>query len=95
MKKLKIIFVITLVTIFFFLFYHYNGTVTEGYFTVNEEDIIVESDKTFLFLDNNKIEVPQNLVDNIKSGERHHIRFSGNRLFKNNTELDIIEADNT
>ncbi|MBM7541853.1 hypothetical protein [Amphibacillus cookii] len=66
MKKIKILFFIIISSIFFFLFYYYNGTVTEGYFTVAEENILVEKENTFLFLNNHKIEVPPHLISNIK-----------------------------
>lgn len=77
-----------------FGYYYFNGVVTEGYFTIEAHNVLVENGKYYLFLEEQKIEVSEELFNQVEINSRYHIRYSWNRLSNNNGKIEKLKSEN-
>lgn len=94
MKKIVVLIgIITVVVVLGFSYYYLNGVVTEGYYTIKEKNILEENGKYYLFLEEHKIEVTEELFKKVEVNKRYHIKYSWNKLVKGKGKVEKFILD--
>jgi len=79
--------VFTTVIVIGFGYYYLNGMVTEGVFTIEEQNMLEENGQHYLFLEEQKIEVSEELFNLVEINSQYHIKYSWNKLSQNNGKI--------
>ncbi|QOY34750.1 hypothetical protein AWH56_018760 [Anaerobacillus isosaccharinicus] len=89
------VFSIIFTTVMFlgFGYYFLNGVVTEGYITIEEHNLFAENGKYYLYLDEQKIEVSEELYNQVELNSRYHFKYSWNKLLTKNGKFEVFELD--
>lgn len=85
-----------IITILFGLgigYYYLNFAVTEGSYIIQDNNTLEENGNYYLFLEDHKIEVTEELFKKIEVDKRYHIRYRWNKLVKGKGEIDILNLE--
>lgn len=93
MKKIVVIGLLILPIVLGFGYYYINGVVTEGYYTIKENNILEENGKYYLILEQHKIEVTEKLYKKVEINKRYHIKYNWNRLVKSKGNIEKLILD--
>ncbi|RDW20492.1 hypothetical protein [Oceanobacillus chungangensis] len=94
MKKIYIILGVFIIgTVIWGGYYQLNGMTTEGYFNIEENTMLAENGKYYLFLEEQKIEVTEDLFKQIRVNHQYHIKYSWNKLGNNKGKIEDIDLD--
>jgi hypothetical protein len=75
-------------------YYHLNGMTTEGYFNIEENNMLAENGKYYLFVEEHKIEVTEeDLFKQVKVNHQYQIIYSWNKLSHNKGKIEDIDLD--
>jgi hypothetical protein len=94
MKKIVVLMgIITVVIVLGFSYYYLNGVVTEGYYTIKDNNTLEENGRHYLFLEEHKIEVTEELFNKVEVNKRFHIKYSWNKLVKDKGKIEKLILD--
>ena len=74
-------------------YYQLNGMTTEGYFTIQENNMLEENGKYYLFLEGQKIEVSEDLFKKIQVNHQYQIKYKWNKLSSNDGKIVTFNLD--
>jgi hypothetical protein len=76
-----------------FGYYQLNGMVTEGFFTIEENNMLAESGGYYLFLEEQRIEITEDLFKQLEVNSRYHIKYSWNKLSHDKGKIEELNLD--
>ncbi|MDF2606839.1 MAG: hypothetical protein K0S34_1034 [Bacillales bacterium] len=86
----KLIRLITIIIVLGSGYYYFNGVVTEGYFTIKDNNISEENGRYYLFLEEHKIEVTEVLFKKIEVNKQYHIKYKWNKLVRGKGKIEEL-----
>ena len=94
LKKIAIFLGIFItVVVLGFGYYQLNGMVTEGFFTIEENNMLAENGGYYLFLEDQKIEITEDLFKQLEVNSRYHIKYSWNKLSHDKGKIEELNLD--
>lgn len=74
-------------------YYQLNGVTTEGYFAIQEDNILEENGKYYIFLEGRKIEVSEDLFEKIQVNHQYQIEYKWNKFSPNDGKIVRFDLD--